>query len=198
MCGCSSSEPCSTLPGLGSHRSRDLHVAFVVTGCREPEHWSGEGEALDFSSVKGLVETVLVESGWDEAAVKMPMAGALAEGLASGSVGDLFVPTSSIALTAGDGTPTGAAGQVRPDRIDAPAWAGQLWAMELTLPSEPVARTTPTYRSLSPFPSVDRDLALLVPYDVPTSAVSDEIARCRRRAPGTGHGVRPLPGRRRG
>ena len=47
--------------------------------------------------------------------------------------------------------------------------------MELTLPGEPVARPTPTYRPLSPFPGVDRDLALLVPYDVHTSAVSDEI-----------------------
>ena len=47
--------------------------------------------------------------------------------------------------------------------------------MELTLPGEPVARPTPTYRPLSPFPGVDRDLALLVPYDVPTSAVSDII-----------------------
>jgi len=48
--------------------------------------------------------------------------------------------------------------------------------MELTLPGEPVARSTPAYRPLSPFPGVDRDLALLVPYDVPTSAVSDEIS----------------------
>ena len=48
--------------------------------------------------------------------------------------------------------------------------------MELTLPAEPVARTTPVYRPLSPFPGVDRDLALLVPYDVSTSAVSDEIS----------------------
>ena len=157
----------------------DLHVAFVVTGRREPEHWSGEGEALDFTSVKSLVEMVLAESGWDEPAVKVPAAGALAEGLAGdsagASVGDLFVPASSITLTAGDGAPTGAAGQVRPERVDAPAWAGQVWAMELTLPSEPVARTTPTYRPLSPFPGVDRDLALLVPYDVHTSAVSDEM-----------------------
>ena len=145
----------------------DLHVAFVVTGRREPEHWSGEGEALDFTSVKGLVEMVLAESAWDEPAVGVGGAGA--------SAGDLFVPASSITLTAGDGTPTGAAGQVRPERVDAPAWAGQVWAMELTLPAEPVARTTPTYRPLSPFPGVDRDLALLVPYDVHTSAVSDEI-----------------------
>ncbi len=46
--------------------------------------------------------------------------------------------------------------------------------MELTLPAEP-AVNTPEYRPLSPFPGVDRDLALLVPYDVPTSAVSDRI-----------------------
>ena len=53
--------------GVGEPPLEDLHVAFVVTGRREPEHWSGEGEALDFSSVKGIVETVLAESGWDEA-----------------------------------------------------------------------------------------------------------------------------------
>ncbi len=47
--------------------------------------------------------------------------------------------------------------------------------MELTLPAEPAAKTTPTYRPLSQFPGVDRDLALLVPYDIPTSAVSDKI-----------------------
>ena len=81
---------------------------------------------------------------------------------------------SSITLMA-DGTPTGAAGQVRPDRVDAPAWAGASWAMELTLPAEPAVEVTPEYRPLSPFPGVDRDLALLVPYDVPTSTVSRAI-----------------------
>ena len=153
--------------GAGEPPREDLHVAFVVTGLREPEHWSGTGEVFDVWSVKGLVETALAESGWDDTAVKVPAA--------EGAAGKLFVPASSIALTAGDGTPTGTAGQVWPARVDAPAWAGAVWAMELTLPAEPAARTTPIYRPLSPFPGVDRDLALLVPYDVPTAAVSDEI-----------------------
>ena len=153
--------------GAGEPPREDLHVAFVVTGRREPEHWSGTGEVFDVWSVKGLVETALAESGWEDTAVKVPAA----EGVA----GKFFVPASSIALTAGDGTPTGAAGQVWPARVDAPAWAGAVWAMELTLPAEPAARTTPTYRPLSPFPGVDRDLALLVPYDVSTAAVSDDI-----------------------
>ena len=153
----------------------DFHVAFVLTGRREPEHWSGGAEAFDFWSVKSLVETVLTESGWDETAVNVPEAGASIEGLIGDSAGSLLVPASVVALTAGDGNPTGATGQVRPDRIDAPAWAGAVWAMELTLPGEPAAKTTPEYRPLSLFPGVDRDLALLVPYDVPSSAVSDEI-----------------------
>ena len=195
--------------GAGEPPLEDLHVAFVVTGRREPEHWSGEGEALDFSSVKGIVETVLAESGWAEPGVKVFVAGAAEsesgsdeeladrfEELAEVAVGDLLVPASSIALTAGDGTPMGAAGQVRPDRVDAPAWAGQVWAMELTLSSESVARTTPTYRPLSPFPGVDRDLALLVPYDVPTSAVSDEMRDVGGALLERVTGVRPLPGRR--
>jgi phenylalanyl-tRNA synthetase beta chain len=164
--------------GAGEPPEEDLHVAFAVTGRREPEHWSGTGEALDFWSVKGLVETVLAVSGWDDASLDVVEAGEVAgssagEGAGKGA-GKLFVPGSSITLMA-DGTPTGAAGQVRSDRVDAPAWAGAVWAMELTLPREPAAETTPAYRPLSPFPGVDRDLALLVPYDVPTSTVSRVI-----------------------
>ena len=181
--------------GAGEPPREDLHVAFVLTGRREPEHWSGRGEVLEFSTVKGLVETVLSVSGWEEPAVSVPAAGTSAAPSDSSSTGDireestedsteasvgdsagnLFVPSTVVALMVGDGNQAGAAGQVRRNRIDAPAWAGEVWAMELTLPAQPTARTTPTYRPLSPFPGVDRDLALLVPYDVPTSDVSAKI-----------------------
>ena len=157
--------------GVGEPPREDPHVAFVITGRREPEHWSGSGEAVDFWRVKSLVETVLEESGWDEPAVRVPAA----EDSVVDPAGEPFAPSISVALTSGDGTTIGAAGQLRPEWVDAPAWAGEVWAMELTLPAQPVARTTPVYRPLSPFPAVDRDLALLVPYDVPTSAVSDEM-----------------------
>lgn len=169
----------------GEPPREDLHVAFVITGRREPEHWSGSGEAVDFSDVKGLVETVLAESGWAEAAVTVAAdVGSAVENSEDDSAADpaedlargLLVPSMALALLAGDGTPTGVAGQLRPERIDAPAWAGEVWAMELMLPAEPVAMTMPAYRPLSSFPGVDRDLALLVPYDVPTSAVSDVIS----------------------
>ena len=160
--------------GAGEPPREDLHVAFVLTGRRRPEHWSDGGEPVDFWSVKGLVETVLAVSGWDEPAMGVSEVPA-DEGSAEDLTENLFVQASSVTLTAGDGTRVGAAGRVRDDRVDAPAWAGEVWAMELTLPSEPAAMATPTYRPLSAFPGVDRDLALLVPYDVPTSDVSDAM-----------------------
>ena len=172
---------------VGEAPREDPHVAFVVTGLKEPEHWSGAGEALDYSSVKGLVETILGMSGLEESALKVPATGGAAGDAAGVSLeesthppeeqsgGGFFVPASSIVVTSGEGIPTGVAGQIRPDRVDAPAWAGEVWAMELTLPAEPAAAATTIYRPLSQFPGVDRDLALLVPYDVPTSAVSDQM-----------------------
>ena len=173
---------------LGEPPREDLHVAFVVTGQREPEHWSGAGEAIDYSTVKGLVETVLGLSGWEEPAVSVADPAALDSNPSQEAVADaleetsgeqeslrLFEPTSTVVLTSRDGTPIGAAGEVDPARIDAPAWAGGVWAMELTLPTEPTVGATTVYQPLSPFPGVDRDLALLVPYDVTTSVVSDRI-----------------------
>ncbi len=158
---------------VGEPPREDLHVSFVVTGRSEPEHWSGAGRALDYSTVRGLVETVLAISGWEDAAIGGP-AGAATKGSGDGA---MFLPEFSIDLRSKDGSTTGAAGQVRPDRVDAPAWAGEVWAMELMLPADPSVRATTIYRPLSLFPGVDRDLALLVPYDVPTSDVSDQMCK---------------------
>ena len=157
--------------GPGEAPQEDLHIAFLVTGRSEPEHWSGTGEALDYSTVKGIVEIVLTESGWSEPALEVPETGAKEWGGESG--GALFDRTASITLTSAEGTPIGAAGLVRPERVDAPAWAGEIWAMEMKLPAEPAAKIPTAYRPLSPFPGVDRDLALVVSYDVLSSAVSD-------------------------
>ena len=171
--------------GVGEPPREDFHVAFVATGRREPEHWSGAGDAIDYSTVKGLVETVLRASGWEGPALSSVALAATAseDGVADAreessgveKIGRVFQPRSTVILTSDEGTPVGAVGEVEPDCIDAPAWAGRVWAMELTLPAEPAIGSTTIYRPLSPFPGVDRDLALLVPYDVTTSAVSDRM-----------------------
>jgi phenylalanyl-tRNA synthetase beta chain len=59
--------------------------------------------------------------------------------------------------------------------MDAPAWAGSVWALELTLPTEPVPLPTPVYEPPPAFPGVDRDLALLLPRGLQVQEVDKVI-----------------------
>ena len=167
--------------GSGNAPHEDLHVALTVTGRQRPGHWSEEVEPVDFWTLKGLVQETLAESGWEGVSVGPAGAGAVAEG-ADGAGGEgfwgdpMFVPSTTVGISLSSGVSVGSAGQVRKERIDAPAWAGPLWAMELRLPAEPRLERTPTFRPLPQFPGVDRDLALLVPHDVP----ADSVVECIR------------------
>jgi len=155
--------------GSGHAPREDLHVALAVTGRRRPPHWSEEAAPVDFWTLKGLVHDVLVDSGWEGATV-----GPKGEG-GDDVTGTLFVPSTAVVISVGSGKQVGSGGRVRPDRIDAPAWAGLVWALELRLPEEPRMERTPTFRPLPQFPGVDRDLALLVPQEVPAGSVLECI-----------------------
>jgi phenylalanyl-tRNA synthetase beta chain len=165
--------------GLGDPPREDLHVALTVTGRRRPAHWSEEVEAVDFWTLKGLVQETLAESGWEGASVgprdESPETG---DGGRGGEVAadGLFVPSTVVGIRLSSSRSIGSAGQIRPDRIDAPAWAGPVWAMELRLPAEPRLERTPTFRPLPQFPGVDRDLALLVRQNVS----ADSVVECIR------------------
>ncbi len=162
--------------GPGDPPREDLHVALALTGRQRPGHWSEDVEAVDFWTLKGLVENTLATSGW-EGAVVTPRIGtggadtvpasdeSAAAGAGSGAPVDdgLFVTSAVVVLSLSSGRAIGAAGQVRSDGIDAPPWAGPVWAMELRLPREPRLDGTHTFEPLPQFPWVDRDLALLVP-----------------------------------
>ncbi len=173
--------------GPGNAPREDLHVALTVTGRQRPGHWSEEVESVDFWTLKGLVQEALDQSGWEGASMGPRREGA-AEGDGDGGdqqgeegshgvVGDeLLVSSTTVEISLPSGLAIGSAGQIRPDRIDAPAWAGPVWAMELRLPAEPRLGRTPTYRPLPQFPGVDRDLALLVPQDVS----ADSVVECIR------------------
>ena len=74
-----------------------------------------------------------------------------------------------------DGETVGGAARVRPEELDAPAWAGAVFALELLLPSNPPPKRVPLFEPLPPFPGVDRDLALLLPGDLPARRVQEVI-----------------------
>ena len=171
--------------GSGNAPVEDLHVALTITGRQRPAHWSEDVEAVDFWTVKGIVDEALAGSGWEGPIVGVrpdsaPDAGAEADDAAGGSrptaVADaLFVPATTVGISLPSGETVGWAGQVRPERVDSPAWSGPVWAMELRLPAEPQLDRTPTFQPLPQFPGVDRDLALLVPQNVSAQSVLDCI-----------------------
>ena len=50
--------------------------------------------------------------------------------------------------------------------LDLPAWAGDVWGLELELPSPPLGEQVPIFRPIPAHEGVERDLALLLPVDV--------------------------------
>jgi phenylalanyl-tRNA synthetase beta chain len=126
----------------------------VLTGARGPSHWTDPkdagSQALDCDAwdLKGLFERTV--------ALAFPRARVEAKG------------EGWIART-DDGGDVGRAG---PMQADAPPWAGPLFGCEVVI--DPATRQPPRYVPLPVFPSVTRDLALVLPSGVTGEAVLGE------------------------
>jgi phenylalanyl-tRNA synthetase beta chain len=140
-------------------------VAVVATGRRAPAHWSRGEEALDIWDLKGLLESV-VELTWGGPAQVRP-------GEVEGFPG---VPGATLQVVSGEDRVLGGGGVVSPGALDVPPWAGQVLALELTLPSAPRMDSTVVARALPSFPAVERDLAVVVPVETAAAAV-EAVAR---------------------
>ncbi|MGD8495116.1 MAG: phenylalanine--tRNA ligase subunit beta, partial [Gemmatimonadales bacterium] len=147
----------------------ELRVAVVLTGGRRPEHWSGPTPDVDLWDLRGLAEEIcerltgadlrpLARGGSGE-----PSVGAMDDpagrrpgfGPAGWLGGDAFAMFEHEQLV-------GLAGRVRPDTVDAPPWAADVYAAEFRLDAVRLAEP-PKYAERPSFPPVTRDLALLVP-----------------------------------
>lgn len=139
--------------GSGKPPHEATHLAIVVTGPRRPPHWSGPDDAFDVWDAKGLAEDVARVLGMS---VITPDA--------DGSSDDElpFESGLSFGLNVSDGAPRGRVGRVDARRIDAPAWADDVWGLEVELDTR-AATSHNRYVPLPTQPPVERDLALLVP-----------------------------------
>jgi phenylalanyl-tRNA synthetase beta chain len=123
-------------PG-GQRPREERHVAAVITGRRDPEHWSGSGEArFDVWDLKGQFEAAI--------ALAVP-GGAMQVG------GNGWIALDSRGQTVGRGGPLEA---------DAPPWADPLFGFELTF--DPVERSAARFVALPSTPSSERVLALIL------------------------------------
>jgi phenylalanyl-tRNA synthetase beta chain len=132
----------------GERPREELRVAAVLTGRREPEHWTGSGDPeFDLWDLKGRFETAL--------ALAIPGAEIQVEG-------DAWVARDRAGRRVGEAAPLVA---------DAPPWAAPLFGFELLL--DPSPRPVPQFTPLPTTPAVDRVLALLLPQGVQAGAVEE-------------------------
>ncbi len=152
-----------TSPEDKPRESTHLSAAFV--GRSSPAHWSGRGsEALDLWDAKGWFGEV-VRLAWPTAQVNKGSGESDLSWLADGPSLEAFVGDHRV----------GVAGAVRKQAIDVPPWAATVFAMEIALPDEPAMPEVPVYTPVPQFPSIERDLALLVPSGVTAAEVRTAI-----------------------
>jgi phenylalanyl-tRNA synthetase beta chain len=138
--------------GRGERPLEERRVAAVLTGRREPRHWSGTGEdRFDLWDLKGRFE----------AAVALAIPGGVVQ-----------VERNVWVARDAEGRVVGEAG---PLAADAPPWAAPLFGFELVL--DPSPRRPPQFTPLPATPSSERVLALLLPQGVTAAQVQDVLGR---------------------
>jgi phenylalanyl-tRNA synthetase beta chain len=151
-------------PGEAPHEA--THIAAVLTGRREPPHWSRSDEPLEIWDLRGLLDDVVLQAH-GVAAVVTPAGADVADGLLDAEASFIVQDVTGAAL--------GHGGRVSAQRVDLPAWAGNVFALELMLPEGPVDAPAVTYQRLPQQPATERDLALLVPPRVSAGELFDRI-----------------------
>lgn len=136
----------------GRPPEEEVAVAGVISGARDPAHWTTSGRAPDADEwdLKGVFEAALV--------LAHPSAGVQVEGDGWVAVGP-------------DGRRVGWAGRVA---ADAPVWAAPLLGFEVTVAM--AARAAERFQPLPTVPAAERDVALLLPAGVTAAAVRQRLS----------------------
>ncbi len=146
--------------------AEEIRVAATWTGPRRPPHWSEEQPAWDVWDLKGLAEEIAELVGGRLVEIPDPAEG---DGVAR-----TLAPAPRLHILDENGALLGVAGPVAAGVADAPAWADALWGIEVVLRERPRGEAV-AYRTLPAFPTIERDLALLVPEELPAARVEEVL-----------------------
>jgi phenylalanyl-tRNA synthetase beta chain len=140
------------LPGPpGGLPEERTHAAVLVSGSREPEHWTDGGHPalVDRWDIRGLLER----------AVSLANHSAVVQVHGTGWIARLP-----------EGREVGWAG---PLEADAPPWAAPLFGLEVEVNPSPLP--VPRFHPLPATPAAHRDLALLVPAGVTAESIIEAV-----------------------
>lgn len=145
------------LPDANGMQQR-MCVAGVMVGAADPEQWGATKRAADFFDIKGDVEAVL------------GLTGCGAEFIFSSARHPALHPGQSARISRGRDE-VGWVGALHPAVVEALELQQNVLVFEFSLDAlEPGA--IPRFQGLSKFPSIRRDLAIVVDDSVPAAAVS--------------------------
>ncbi len=149
------------IPGDSGLPEQDAMLAGVITGRRNPESWSENGEAVDFYDLKGDVESVLALTG---NAAKASFVKAEHPALHPGQTAAICINGESI----------GFIGAIHPVLQRSMDFTQTLYLFELKL-SAITAGELPKFTELSKFPEVRRDLAILINREIEAETVLETV-----------------------
>lgn len=141
--------------------TQELWLAGVITGAREPEGWAGNNESVDFYDIKGDLEALLALGGDDGA---WSFHSARRACMHPGQCADVLR----------DGVVVGVIGALHPSLVQQMSLNGPAYLFEVSVAAVEQGRVT-TYRSLSKFPEVRRDMALVVDQSVSAGKIQGII-----------------------
>ena len=136
---------------------QDTVIGGVIIGSVQGEHWADGEQAVDFYDLKGHVENLLALSGHAH------------EFRFVAEAHSALHPGQSAAIYRGEQL-VGFVGAVHPQFIKTFGLKGRAYAFELSL-SAVADRTLPKATKISRYPSIRRDLAILVDQDTPAGEI---------------------------
>ncbi|MDF1654991.1 MAG: phenylalanine--tRNA ligase subunit beta [Coxiellaceae bacterium] len=136
---------------------QDQRLAAILAGCVEPLQWGKDKRSVDFYDIKGDVEALL--ANWDVSFECAEL--------------EYLHPGRSVKVIV-EGKVVGCVGQLHPELQKRHGLKTEVYIMELVV-SDLADTKLAEFKTISKFPEMKRDLAIIVPEQVPAKEIVETI-----------------------
>lgn len=155
----------------GQLPTETTRLAAVFTGSRTPPHWTKSEAPYDVWDLRGLLEELAQALGIADIRI------GVAEDSAITTSFERVLSETRLSGRSADGGSEIVGGRLRLDYIDAPAWTGEVFGFEALLPANGFKPERVEYAELPQFPAIEQDIALVVPEQISSYDIEQQIRR---------------------